>query len=48
MSDERLPGFNMASVHREKISKDKQGFIKRVLGRFARDPRRLQFLIQKF
>jgi len=30
----------MMSVHREKISKDKHGFI----DRFGRDPRRLQLL----
>jgi len=31
-------------VPREKISKDKQGFIERVIDRFGRDLRRLQFL----
>jgi len=30
----------MMSVHREKISKDKQGFIESVIDRFARDSRR--------
>jgi len=34
----------MMSVHREKISKDKQGFIESVLDRFGRDIRRLQIL----
>jgi len=32
------------SVHREKITKDKQGFIERMLDRFGRDLRRLQLL----
>jgi len=26
MSDERFPGLYITSVHREKMSKDKQGF----------------------
>jgi len=47
MSDERLPGLAyLTSVHREKISKDKQGFIERMLDSFGRDLRRLQPLIQ--
>jgi len=44
MSDGRLPSLYMSSVHREKISKDEQGFIERVLDRFGRDLRRLQLL----
>jgi len=32
------------SVLRETISKDKRGFIERVIDRFGRDPRRLQLL----
>ena len=36
----------MMSVHREKISKDKQGYIERELDRFGRDPRRLQLLFR--
>jgi len=32
------------TVHREKINKDKQGFIERVLDHFGRDPRRFQLL----
>jgi len=32
----------MMSIAREKISKDKHGFIERVIDRFGRDPRRLQ------
>jgi len=31
-------------VHREKVSKDKQGFIERVFDSFGRDLKRLQFL----
>jgi len=35
----------MMIVHREKISKDKQGFIERVIDRFGRVSRRLQLLL---
>ena len=44
MLDERLPGLCMMSVHREQISKDKQGFIESVTDCFGRDLRRLQLL----
>jgi len=43
MSDEGMFGFCM-SVHREKINKDKQDFIKKVIDRFLRNLRRLQLL----
>ena len=36
--------YDDMSVHREKISKDKQGFIGSVLDRFGRDIRRFQLL----
>jgi len=39
MSDERLSFSCMMSVHREKISKDKQGFIKWVIDHLRRGPR---------
>jgi len=37
--DECLPGLCMISVNREKVSKEKQDFIKRVIDRFGRDLR---------
>jgi len=46
MSDERLSGLCMMSVHREKISKDKQSFVERVVDRFGSEPRRLQLLFR--
>jgi len=36
--------YDDMSVHREKISEDKQGFIRSVLDRFGRHIRRLQLL----
>jgi len=44
MPDERLSDLCVISVHREKIRKDMQGFIKRVMDRFGREFRRLQLL----
>jgi len=44
MSVERLSGLCVMSVHREKISKDKKGFIESVIDRFGRDLKRLQLL----
>jgi len=38
----------MMSVHREKVSQDKQGFIERVTDRFGRDPRRLRLLFLRY
>ena len=38
MSDERLSGLCMMSVHREKINKDEQNFVGSVINRFGRDP----------
>jgi len=46
MSDERLPGLYMTSVHREKSAKTIRGFIERVLDRFGRDSRCVQLLFQ--
>jgi len=50
MSDERLTSLYLMSVYREKISKNKQGFIESVLDRFGRVLRRLQtvFPLRKF
>jgi len=44
MSGERLSGLCVMSVHHEKISKDKQGFIVKEIDRFGRDLRHLQIL----
>jgi len=39
VSDERIPGLCTISVNREKVSKEKQDFIERVIDRFRRDLR---------
>jgi len=39
-----MSGLCMMSVPREKISKDKQGFIERVIDHFGPDPNCLQLL----
>jgi len=44
MSNERLLGLCVMTAHREKNSKNKQGFIERVVYRFERDLRHLQLL----
>lgn len=46
MSDERLSGLCMLSVHREKINKNKQIFIEKVIEKFGSETRRLQFLFK--
>ena len=47
MTEDRLNGLCMISVHREKISTSKQQFIERVVTEFGLEPRRLQFLFQE-
>ena len=44
MTEDRLNGLCMMSVHREKIHTSKQQFIERVVTEFGRESRRLQFL----
>ena len=47
MTEDRLNGLCMISVHREKNSTSKQQFIERVVTEFGLEPRRLQFLFQE-
>ena len=47
MSDTRLSGICMLSVHRDKVNSQKTELMNRVVGNFGRDPRRLQFLFQE-
>ena len=46
MSDTRLSGLCMLSVHRNKVNSQKIELMKRVIDNFGREPRRLQFLFQ--
>ena len=46
MSDTRLSGLCMLSVHRDKVNSQKTELMNRVIDNFGRDPRRLQFLFQ--
>ena len=47
MSDDRLSGMCMLSIHREKVKRQKTVFIEKVIDKFGRDPRRLQFLFKE-
>ena len=47
MSDKRLSGLCMLSVHRDKVNSHKTELMNRVIDNFGRDPRRLQFLFQE-
>jgi hypothetical protein len=47
MSDKRLSGLYMLSVHRDKVNSQKTELMNRVIDNFGRDPRRLQFLFQE-
>lgn len=47
MSDKRLSGLCMLSVHRDKVNSQKTELMNRVIDNFGRDPRRLQFLFQE-
>nr|CAB3267958.1 zinc finger MYM-type protein 1-like [Phallusia mammillata] len=47
MSDQRLSGICMLSVHRDKIKQQKNVLINKIIDKFGRDPRRLQFLFQE-
>ena len=46
MSDQRLSGLYMISVHRDKVNSQNTEIMNRVIDKFGRDPRRLQFLFQ--
>ena len=46
MSDTRLSGLCMLSVHRNKVNSQKTELMNRVIDNFGRKPRRLQFLFQ--
>ena len=46
MSDTRLSGLCMLSVHRNKVNSQKTELMNRVIDNFGREPRRLQFLFQ--
>ena len=49
MTDERLSGLCMMSVHRKKIesAQNKKVFIESVIDKFGQDARRLQFLFRE-
>ena len=47
MSDQRLSGLCMLSVHRDKVNSQKTDLMNKVIDNFGRDPRRLQFLFQE-
>ena len=47
MSDKRLSGLCMLSVHRDKVNSQKTELMNRVIDNFGRDPRRLQFPFQE-
>ena len=44
MSDKRLSGLCMLSVHRDKMNSQKTELMNRAIDNFGRDPRRFQFL----
>ena len=44
--DDRLSGLCMMSIHRKRISQNKEKIIENVINRFGQIPRRLQFLFQ--
>ena len=46
MTDDRLSGLCMMSVHRDKISQEKEEFMNTVVDEFGKDRRRLQFLFR--
>ena len=47
MSDKRLSSLCMLSVHRDKVSSQKTEIMNKVIDKFRRNPRRLQFLFQE-
>lgn len=47
MSAQRLSGLCMLSVHRDKVNSQKTELMNRVIDKFGRDPRRLQFLFRE-
>lgn len=47
MSDERLSGLCMLSVHRDKVNGNKKDFMDKIVDMFGRDNRRLQFLFKE-
>ena len=47
MSDHRLSGLCMMSVHRQRVNADKTELIKKVIDKFGIEPRRLQFLFNE-
>ena len=46
MSDDRLSGMRLMSVHRSRINSDKKSFMQKVIDKFGKDPRRLHFLFK--
>ena len=46
MSNDRLSGLCLMSVHRSRINSDKKSFMQKVMEKFGRDPRRLHFLFK--
>ena len=46
MSDDRLSGLCLMSVHRSRINSDKKSFMQKVIDNFGKDPRRLHFLFK--
>lgn len=47
MSESRLSGLCMLSVHRQKIANNEEGFITQVIDKFGQDDRRLIFLFDQ-
>ena len=47
MSDTRLSGLCILSVHREKVKEKKDAIIEKVINKFGVEPRRLQFLFDE-
>ena len=47
MSDERLSGLCMMSVHRSKISSNKKEYIEKVIDMFGSESRRMKFLFSE-
>ena len=47
MSDHRLSGLCMMSVHRQRVNSDKTELINKVIDKFGIEPRRLQFLFNE-
>ena len=46
MSDDRLSGLCLMSVHRSRTNSDKKPFMQKVIDKLGKDPRRLHFLLK--